>query len=230
MGQKVNPISFRLGLIKDWKSRWFDRKNYSAFLEEDYRLRQHIEAKLIKAAVESIDIVRSGKAITVTIKSARPGMIIGRGGKGLEDVQKDLKKILAAQARKRGEEFTSNIKVEIEEIRKPETYARLIAKNVAEQIERRLPFRRIMKQTVEKVIQQKGIEGVKIALAGRLQGADIARTEHLSRGKIPLQTIRADIDYAQVNAHTTYGVIGVKVWLYKGEVFEKQTADEKSGL
>ena len=225
MGHKVNPISFRLGFVKDWKSRWFSRKNYPRFLEEDSEIRNFVEHKLKKASVESVEITRSGSAISITIKTARPGLVIGRGGKGLEELQKKLILLVNKVARRRGDNPNASIKLEIEEIRRPETYARLVAKNIAEQVERRMPFRRVMKQTLEKVMQQKGVEGVKIALAGRLAGAEIARTEHLSKGKIPLQTLRADIDYAQENSNTTYGVIGVKVWIYKGEIFERE--DEK---
>lgn len=219
MGHKVNPVSFRLGFVKNWKSRWFSKKNYPKFLEDDNKIRNFIEQKLKRASVESIEIARFGNAVSITIKTARPGLVIGRGGKGLEELQKELILLLSKVARKRGDEPNSSIKLEIEEIRRPETYARLVAKNIAEQIERRMPFRRVMKQALEKVIQQKGVEGVKILLAGRLAGAEIARTEHISKGKLPLQTLRADIDYAQENSNTNYGVVGVKVWIYKGEIF-----------
>lgn len=222
MGHKINPTSFRLGVIKNWKSRWFSVKNYRRFLEEDHAIRQHVEKTLSRAAIESIDITRPGKEVSITIRTARPGLVIGRGGRGLEDLQKGLKNILARLARERQEASVSAVKLEIEEIRKPERYASLTGKSIAEQLERRLPFRRVIKQTAEKVIQQKGVEGVKISLSGRLGGAEIARTEQLARGKIPLQTLRADIDYAQVDARTTYGVIGVKVWIYRGEVFDNE--------
>lgn len=204
----------------DWKSRWFDKKNYREFLEEDFAVRSWLEEKLAKASVESINITRSANLLFVTVKSARPGLIIGRGGKGLEDLQKGLKQRLTKMRRRASQPLKYNIKLEIEEIKKPDTFARLVAQSVAEQLERRMPFRRVLKQTLEKVINESGIEGIKISVGGRLGGAEIARTEHMSRGKIPLQSLRADIDYAHAEAHTTYGVIGVKVWLYKGEKFD----------
>jgi small subunit ribosomal protein S3 len=218
MGHKIHPTAFRIGLVKDWKSRWFGKKNYQKFLEEDFVLRTAIEVRLAKAAVEDVQITRSGGTVFLTVRSARPGLIIGRGGKGLEDLQRSLRSELSKLARRRGEPVTT-LKLDVEELRRPESYATLLAKSVAEQLERRLPFRRVMKQTIEKVMQQKGVEGVKISLAGRLGGAEIARTEQLAKGKIPLQTLRADIDYSQRNARTAYGTIGVKVWIYKGEVF-----------
>lgn len=221
MGHKINPLAFRLGVQKDWKSRWFNVKNLKSYLEEDYIIRTWIEKKLEKASVDSVDILRSGNSISVTIKSARPGIIIGRGGKGLEDLQTGLKKQLNKIFKKRRIKPDYTIKLEIEEIKKPETRARLVGKNIAEQIERRIPFRRAMKQAIEKVMNEPGIEGIKIVAKGRLGGAEIARREQLAKGKIPLQNLRADIDYAHVESHTTYGIIGIKVWIYRGEVFEK---------
>lgn len=221
MGHKINPLAFRLGIQKDWNSRWFDQKNRKEFLEEDFAVRKWLNEKLSKASVESIDITRSGNSISVTIRSARPGIIIGRGGKGLDELQQGLRQMLAKISAKRNSKFNSTIKLEIEEIKKPETYARLVAKNIAEQLEKRIPFRRAMKQMIEKVSNESGIKGIKIMLAGRLGGAEIARRERLTRGAIPLQNLRADIDYAHEEAYTTYGVIGVKVWLYKGEKFEE---------
>ncbi|MEK9174920.1 MAG: 30S ribosomal protein S3 [Patescibacteria group bacterium] len=219
MGHKINPLAFRLGIQKDWSSRWFNEKNRKEFLEEDFVVRKWLNEKLAKASVESIDITRSGNSISIVIRSARPGIIIGRGGKGLDELQQGLRRVLAAISAKRNSKFDRTIKLEIEEIKKPETYARLVAKNIAEQLEKRMPFRRVMKQTIEKVSNESGIKGVKIMLAGILGGADIARSERLTKGAIPLQNLRADIDYALEEAKTTYGTIGVKVWLYKGEKF-----------
>ena len=227
MGHKIHPTGFRLGTIKDWKSRWFSPKHHQHFLEEDYRLRQYIERKLERAAVESIVITRSGNAISITIFSARPGLVIGRGGKGLEELRAGISTLLKRIARERKGGFNATIKLDIEEIRRPESYAQLVAQNMAEQLERRFPFRRAMKQTVEKVMQQKEVKGIKISLAGRLGGAEIARTEQLSRGTLPLSTLRANIDYAHIHARTAYGVIGVKVWLYKGEMFESEIGEKK---
>ncbi len=221
MAHKINPIAFRLGVQKDWKSRWFNIKNFKFFLEEDFTIREWLGKKLEKASLESVDIVRSGNSVSIVIKSSRPGLIIGRGGKGLEELQTGLKRELGKIYATRKSKLNHSIKLEIEEIKKPESYAKLVAKNIAEQLEKRIPHRRAMKQMIEKVSSESGIKGVKIKAAGRLGGAEIARKEQLSKGKIPLQNLRADIDYAQAEAHTTYGVIGVKVWLYKGEVFDK---------
>jgi small subunit ribosomal protein S3 len=223
MGHKINPTAFRLGIQqKEWKSRWFSRKNLKDYLEEDFVLRSWLKRKLSKASVESVDITRSGNSISITVKSARPGLIIGRGGKGLEELQHGLKKELDKLYKKRGSiAKKSAIKLEIEEIKRPELFARLVAQNAVEQIEKRMPFRRVMKQVLEKVSSESGVKGVKIMVSGRLGGAEIARTEQLSKGKIPLQNLRADIDYAHEEAHTTYGVIGVKVWIYKGDIFSE---------
>ncbi|MBI2454207.1 MAG: 30S ribosomal protein S3 [Parcubacteria group bacterium] len=220
MGHKINPVSFRLGIQKDWKSRWFNKKNCRNNLEEDFIIRSWLEKKLAKASVESIDITRSGSSVVVIIKSARPGIIIGRGGKGLEELNQGLKKELFKIFKERGAKLEYTLKLEIEEIKKPEIFAKLVARNVAEQLERRIPFRRAIKQTIEKVFNESAVKGIKIMVAGRLGGAEIARREQAAKGKIPLQNLRADIDYALSEAHTTYGVIGVKVWIYRGEVFE----------
>lgn len=220
MAHKINPVAFRLGIQRDWKSRWFNKKNFRNFLEEDFIIRSWLEKKLDKASLESVEITRSGNSITIIIKSARPGIIIGRGGKGLEELQQGLKKELNKIFVERNTKSNYTLKLEIEEIKKPDTFARLVAKNIAEQLERRIPFRRVMKQTVEKVSNESGVKGIKVLAKGRLGGAEIARREQLSKGKIPLQNLRANIDYAHAEAHTTYGVIGVKVWIYKGEVFE----------
>ncbi len=226
MGHKVNPLSFRLGIVKKWKSRWFDRKNYPQFLEEDYQIRKFIQEKLQKAALEGVIINRSRDTASITIKTARPGLVIGRGGKGIEEIQKGLESVILKMNRRKNKKSKSSIKVEIEEIRKPESYASLVAQDIAEQLERRFSFRRAMKQSLDKVMQQKGVEGVKISLSGRLGGAAIARTEHLSKGKVPLQTLRANIDYSHVDANTNYGVIGVKVWIYKGEIFDEEEKED----
>jgi small subunit ribosomal protein S3 len=227
MGRKTHPTAFRLGTIKNWKSRWFNPKQQRSFLEEDWRLREFIERSLPRAGIESIVISRSGASISIVIHTARPGIVIGRGGKGLEELREGIRRLLQAIARERSEDFVSTIKLDIEEIRGPEGHAKLVAKNVAEQLERRFPFRRVMKQTIDKVMQQKEVQGIKLSLAGRLGGAEIARVEHLSAGTIPLSTLRADIDYAHIDARTTYGTIGVKVWLYRGERFESELGEKE---
>ena len=216
MGKKINPFLYRLGIIRDWKSRWFSDKRYSEYLRNDIELREFLKAKLKKAAIEEIVIERSSNNVTVNIHSARPGIIIGRGGTEAEELRKEVAKKIKEKV---------EVKVNIIEVRNFEASAKLVAQSIAEQLERRIPFRRTIKKSIERTMQNKQVQGIKIAIAGRLDGAEMARTEWLSEGKIPLQTLRADIDFAKHNAHTTYGVVGIKVWIYKGEVFENQ--DEK---
>lgn len=213
MGKKINPFLHRLNTIRDWKSRWFNSSNYQEYLREDVELREFLEEKLKKAAVEDIVIERSSNSMVVNIHSARPGIVIGRGGTGAEELKAEIIKKVNGKV---------EIKVNIVEIRNSELSSKLVAQSVAEQIEKRVPFRRVLKQAMERTMQNKQAQGVKITVAGRLNGAEMARTEWLSEGKIPLQTIRADIDFAKYTARTTYGAIGIKVWIYKGEVFEEK--------
>lgn len=214
MGRKINPFSYRLGNIRTWKSNWFNAGNYKEYLKNDIQVRTYLEKKLAKAAVESINIERSSNSITINISTARPGVVIGRGGTGAED----LKAEIATQVKPE----KTDIKLNIIEVRNPELSAMLVAQSVAESLEKRSPFRRTIKQAIERTMQSKGAQGIKISVSGRLDGAEMARTEWLSQGKIPLQTIRADVDYAKYNAHTTFGVIGIKVWIYKGEIFAEK--------
>lgn len=214
MGHKINPFSHRLGTIRTWKSNWFNARNYRELLENDVKMRTHLEKKLVKASVESVTIERSAGNITITINTARPGVVIGRGGTGAEDLKAELTK-LAKPAR-------SNVKINIVEVRNPELSAMLVAQGVAENLEKRAPFRRTIKQSIERTMQNKAAQGIRIAVSGRLDGAEMSRTEWLAEGKIPLQTIRADVDFAKYNAYTTFGVIGIKVWIYKGEVFKEK--------
>jgi small subunit ribosomal protein S3 len=216
MGQKVNPVVFRIGHTEDWKSRWFNKKSYQNFLKQDIKLRDFLMHKLVKAGVDRIEIERSANLINIIIKTARPGIIIGRGGGGVEQLREAAKKIIKKESL---QNTKTEVRLEIEEIKSPESHAAIAAQNIVEQIERRIPYRRVMKQSLEKIMQIKEVEGIKIMIKGRLDGADIARTEWLAKGKIPLQTLRAKIDYAQVTAFTTYGTVGVKVWIYKGEQF-----------
>ena len=213
MGKKINPFLHRLGAIRDWKSRWFNSSNYREYLREDIELRKFLEEKLKKAAVEDIIIERSSNNVVVNIYSARPGIVIGRGGTGAEELKAEIIKKINGK---------TEVKVNIVEIRNSELSSKLVAQAVAEQIEKRIPFRRVLKQAMERTMQNKQAQGIKITVAGRLNGAEMARTEWLSDGKIPLQTIRADIDFAKYTARTTYGAIGIKVWIYKGEVFEEK--------
>lgn len=214
MGHKINPFLHRLGQMRDWKSRWFNMKKYRQYLRNDIELREFLNKKLEKAAVDDIIIERSANSVTVNISSARPGVIIGRGGTGVEELRADIIKMIKEKV---------EVKVNINEIRSPELNARLVAQSVAEQIEKRSAFRRTLKQTIERTMQNKTAQGIKIAISGRLDGAEMARTEWLSNGKIPLHTFRADVDFAKYNAYTTYGVIGIKVWIYKGEVFNEKS-------
>jgi len=212
MSHKVHPFSFRIGTIFDWKSKWLNKKNYSKYLEEDWVLRSFIRKKLSQAGLKDIIIERSANSVNIIIYSSRPGIVIGRGGTGIEE----LKTAIEAKLKNKKTE----VRLEIQEVKSPESHAQLVANNVASELERRIPYRRILKRTLGRVSQQKEVKGVKILLSGRLNGAEIARSEWLSYGKIPLGTLRADIDFAIARAYTTYGVVGVKVWIYKGERFE----------
>ncbi|MEW6771577.1 MAG: 30S ribosomal protein S3 [Bacillota bacterium] len=213
MGQKVDPRALRLGINRDWNSKWFaDKKQFSALLLEDVKIRNYIKKKLYQAGVASIQIERTANRIKITIHTARPGIVIGRGGAEVEQLRKELERLTGKQ-----------ISVNIAEIKVPELNAQLTAENVASQLERRVAFRRAMRQVVSRAIRM-GAKGIKVAVSGRLAGAEIARTEWYSEGKVPLHTLRADIDYGFAEANTTYGKIGVKVWIYKGEVLPERTS------
>ena len=218
MSHTVHPYAHRLGIIRDWKSRWFGiNQNYRDFLKGDMIIRNHIEKKLRGYYIDGVEIERSAKTLRVIIKTSRPGMVIGRSGEGVTKLKTNLLKILKKENLISKEEF----RVDIEEIRSPESSAHIVSQMVAEALEKRMPFRRVLKQTVEKVMANRDVKGVRIALAGRLGGAEMARREELKRGRIPLQTFRADIDFSRYEAHMTYGQIGIKTWIYKGEVFKK---------
>jgi small subunit ribosomal protein S3 len=219
MGQKVHPLVFRIGLGTNWKSRWFSKGKYKEFLKQDVKLRDFIMKKLDKAGLNSIEIERSANSINIIIQTARPGLVIGRGGGGAEELKQEIKKILQKD---RPESTKMEIRLEIEEVKQAGSQAAIIAADMANQIERRLPYRRVIKQTLDKVMQNKDVQGAKVMTKGRLNGAEIARTEWLKKGRMPLQTLRANIDYAQATAYTTYGTIGIKVWIYKGEIFEQK--------
>jgi small subunit ribosomal protein S3 len=213
MGHKINPTSFRLKITETWKSKWFSKSNYVELLHEDIRIREYLEKHLRKAGLARIDIERLNDGIiTIIVHTTKPGLIIGKGGAGIEELKKRVKKQL---------QIKSELKVNIEEVRDVNLRAQVIANNIVEQLERRIAFRRLMKQTLEQVMQA-GAKGVKVAIGGRLNGAEIARTEQLSAGKIPLHTLRADIDFARATAHTTFGTIGVKIWVYRGDVFDNK--------
>ena len=216
MGQKVHPIGFRLGINKTWDSKWFAKKNYAKFLHEDLKIRKFVRNRLERAGVSRVEIERASDNLRVNIYSARPGIIIGRKGSEVDKLKEDLKRFVS-----------KNITININEIKKAEIDAQLVAENVALQLERRIAFRRAMKKNVSSALRF-GAQGIKITCAGRLGGAEIARTEWFREGRVPLHTIRADIDYGVAEARTTYGVIGVKVWIFKGEILSEYTKDVKS--
>ncbi len=207
MGQKVNPHGLRVGVIKDWDSKWYaNKRDFGDLLVEDDKIRKYIKKKLYISGISKIEIERAANRIKLNIHTAKPGMVIGKGGSGVEAVRKDLEKMTGKR-----------VNVNVEEIKVPEKDAQLVAENIASQLERRISFRRAMKQSMQRSTRA-GIKGIKTSVAGRLGGADMARTEGYSEGTIPLQTLRADIDYGFAEADTTYGKVGVKVWLYKGEI------------
>ncbi|WP_027625083.1 30S ribosomal protein S3 [Clostridium lundense] len=209
MGQKVHPHGLRVGVIKDWDAKWYaDKKNFADNLVEDNLIREYVKNKAYSAGVSKIEIERAAKRVKLNIYTAKPGMIIGKGGQGIDALKKELLTLVKDD---------KNVLINIVEVKAPETNAQLMAENVAQQLEKRISFRRAMKQTIQRAMKS-GVKGVKTSCSGRLGGADIARTEQYHEGTIPLQTLRADIDYGFAEADTTYGKIGVKVWVYRGEV------------
>lgn len=220
MSHTVHPYAHRLGIIRDWKSRWFaPRGKYQEFLKSDVLLREYLSKKFRGMYVADVNIERTEKAIRVIISTSRPGVIIGRQGEGAVKLKTDI----LAFMQKNGSKLLKNqeLKIDIEEIRTPEANAAIVAYMIAEGLEKRLPFRRVMKQMIEKVMANREVKGIRIFLGGRLGGAEMARVEDMKKGQIPLQTFRANIDFAREKAHMTYGDIGIKVWIYTGEVFNK---------
>ena len=209
MGQKVHPIGLRLGINRDWESTWFDEKNYAKKLHEDIIIRNYISSKLSRASIANIEISRTAKKVVVTVHTARPGIVIGRGGSEVESLKKDLKKLMAY-----------DVQINVAEIKRPGLKAELVGQNVAQQLEKKVNFRRAIKKAIQSTMSM-GAEGIRVCISGRLNGTDIARSETFREGRVPLHTLRADIDYALVEALTTYGIIGVKVWIYKGEIRKK---------
>jgi small subunit ribosomal protein S3 len=208
VGQKVSPIALRVGIIRDWEAKWFaSKKDFANLLIEDVKIRKFIKKQLYQAGISNIQIERAANRIKITIHTAKPGIVIGRGGTEVEVLRKNLERMTA-----------KNVNINIQETKVPETNAQLVAENVAAQLEKRIAFRRAMKQVITRAMKM-GAKGIKAAVSGRLGGAEIARTEWASEGKVPLHTLRADIDYGFAEADTTYGKIGVKVWIYKGDVF-----------
>jgi len=211
MGHRVHPKIFRIKDLSNWGSRWLSKKEFPKYLEEDFKIREFLEKKLGKLGIEKIEIERSPGKINMIISSARPGLIIGRGGGGVEELKKELEQKIIEEKKE--------IKIEIREVKNPWVSAPLAAQWVAQQIEKRVRYRRVLKQALAKIMAQKEVQGARVEVAGRLDGVEIARTEWLKKGKLPRQTLRADIDYGQARAYCTYGVVGVKVWIYKGEKF-----------
>ncbi|MBI2626654.1 MAG: 30S ribosomal protein S3 [Parcubacteria group bacterium] len=206
MAQKNSPIANRLGIIEDWRSRWFSIKNYKSYLHDDLRIREYLDKRLRGFSVDKIEIERSPGQLMLRLWTARPGLIIGRGGTGIEELKSELESIIEDKTR---------VRLEVQEIKKPTMSAAIVAEQIAEQIERRVPFRRTMKQAFAKIIANPEVKGAKIQISGRLDGSEIAREEHTESGLLPLQTLREKIDYAQNTAFTTYGTVGIKVWIYK---------------
>ncbi|MCB0279770.1 MAG: 30S ribosomal protein S3 [Calditrichaeota bacterium] len=207
MGQKVNPIGLRLGIIKSWDSNWFDEKAYSEKLKEDFKLRKYVMKRLRQASVSKITIERTARRVSLTIHTARPGLVIGKKGSEVDKLREELKFITNKE----------EVQLNIKEIKRPELNAQLVADNISRQLVKKVAFRRVMKKAMQATMRM-GAEGIKISLSGRLGGAEMARTEGYKEGRIPLHTLRADIDYATSTAHTTYGAIGVKVWVSNGEI------------
>ena len=224
MGQKVNPHGLRVGVIKDWDAKWYaDNKNFADYLVEDNKIREFVKSTLFSAGISKIEIERFAKRVRINIHTAKPGMVIGKGGQGIEALKKSIDALINtsnAEAK-----ANKTVLINIVEVKSAETDAQLMAENIAAQLEKRISFRRAMKQTIQRAMKA-GAKGVKTACAGRLGGAEIARTEQYHEGTIPLQTLRADINYGFAEADTTYGKIGVKVWLYKGEVLPTKKVEK----
>ncbi len=218
MGQKTNPIGNRLGIIRGWESNWYGGRDYGDKIVEDYKIREYVFARLAKASVSRVIIERTLKLVTVTITTARPGIIIGKGGQEVDKLKEELKKIT-----------NKEVQINIFEIKRPEVDAKLVAASIARQIENRISYRRAIKMAIAAAIRMNA-EGIKVQISGRLNGAEMARSENYKEGRIPLSTFRADIDYALEESHTTYGRIGVKVWIMKGEVYGKRELSPLVGL
>jgi len=218
MGQKVNPVGLRVGIIKDWESKWYAEKDYADFLHEDIKIREYISARLKDSAVSKVEIERAANRVNITVHTAKPGMVIGKGGSEVEALRKALNNLTGKR-----------VHINIIEIKRADLDAKLVAENIARQLENRVSFRRAQKQVLQRAMRA-GALGIKTQVSGRLGGADIARAESYSEGTVPLHTLRADIDYATAEADTTYGKLGVKVWIYKGEVLPtKKKASEEGG-
>ncbi len=225
MGQKINPNSYRLGISKGWPVRWFLKGGYAKFLEEDEAIRKTINKRIGLAGVANIEIERTQGNLRVFIRAARPGLVIGRGGKGMEDLNKAV--VDAIRKVRGGTNTKIALSLNVDELKRTDVSAKYTAQQIAWDLEKRIRFRRTMKKYLEGILQNRDVKGAKILLKGRLDGNEIARNEHLAKGSLPLQTLRADIDYGTATAFTTYGTIGVRVWIYKGEVFKKAEKEKE---
>lgn len=217
MGQKINPNGFRVGVIRDWTAKWYADKNYAAYLNEDLRIRKYIEKRLADASVSTVEIERAANRVNVSIHTAKPGMVIGKGGSEVEALRKELNNLT-----------NKRVHINVVEIKKPDLDAHLVGESVAEQLKNRIAFRRAMRGAMQRTMRA-GAKGIKIQVAGRLNGADMSRIESYSDGTVPLHTLRADIDYSWDEAHTTYGVLGIKTWIYRGEVLPAKKNNEAKG-
>ena len=218
MGQKVNPIGFRLGIVKGWDSNWYGGKDFAEKLIEDEKIRKYILARIPKGGISKIIIERTLKRITITINTARPGVVIGKGGAEVDKIKEELKKLT-----------NKDVQINIFEIKRPELDAKLVGESIAQQLQARISFRRAMKQAIASALRV-GAEGIKVQVSGRLGGAEMARTEHYKEGRTPLHTLRADIDYALSEAQTVYGKLGIKVWVFRGEIYGKKDLSPNAGL
>ncbi|TMU83323.1 30S ribosomal protein S3 [Bacillus sp. BHET2] len=217
MGQKVHPVGLRVGIIRDWESKWYADKDYANLLHEDIKVREYIAKRLVDASVSKVEIERAANRINITVHTAKPGMVIGKGGTEVEALRKALNELTSKR-----------VHINIVEIKRADVDAKLVAENIARQLENRVSFRRAQKQSIQRAMRS-GAKGIKTQVSGRLGGADIARAEHYSEGTVPLHTLRADIDYAHAEADTTYGKLGVKVWIYRGEVLPTRKKSEEGG-
>jgi len=220
MAQKTSPLLLRLGIIYPWKSRWFFKKSLKFFLEEDHLIREIIRDRILHAGIADIVIERTPDSVKVSIKAARPGLIIGRGGKGIEELKHAIEKATKTLRHKNEQPEKFSLNLNVEELKRMDVSAAVVAQQIASDIERRMPFRLILRRQLETLEQKREIQGAKIRVGGRLNGSEIARTEHVSFGRLPTQTLRAHIDYGEATSFNTYGTIGVKVWIYKGDIFE----------
>ncbi len=222
MAQKIKPNAYRLGVTIPWSSRWFLKKSNKFFIEEDHTVREVINKSILQAGIAAIDVERASGNIRITIRSAKPGLIIGRGGKGIEELKNKIQKALRKLHTKNNLPQNFSLNINIEELKRFEVSAPVIAQQLAADLERRLPYRRVMKRGLESIMQNRDVKGAKIKMGGRLDGAEISRSDFLLKGKMPLSSLRSNIDYGEATSHNSYGTVGIKVWIYKGEIFEEK--------